>query len=159
MAMASTEHESAARRLDLEQVEHQRLRERYEGAIGTTAESGFYRRLRAAGDQVAARKAWLRWIDQDSYRGLNAGPFELLAEQSGLGSAPRPDRRASLSGRKRKDIQAPDAERDVRRLRRLSRAVEAFQKRAEESERRWLVSLRDPKARPKPTRAHRESST
>ena len=159
MAMASTEHESAARRLDLEQVEHQRLRERYQGAIGTLAESGFYRRLRAAGDQVAARKAWLRWIDQDSYRGLNAGPFELLAEQSRLGSAPRPHGRASLSGRKRKDIQAPDAERDVRRLRRLSRTVEAFQKRAEESERRWLVSLRDPKARPKPTRAHRESST
>jgi len=150
MAMASPEHQSAARRLDLEQVEHQRLRECYEGAIGTTAESGSYRRLRAAGDQVTARKAWLRWIDQESYRGLNAGQFELLAEQSGLGSAPRPDGRASLSGRKRKDIQAPDAERDVRRLRRLSRTVEAFQKRAEESERRWLVSLRDPKQDPIP---------
>lgn len=85
MAMASPEHESAVRRLDVEQVEHERLRERYKGAIGTMAESGSYRRLEAAADQVAAREVWLRWIDEDSYRGLNAGPFELLAEQSSLG--------------------------------------------------------------------------
>jgi len=85
MAMTSPEHESAVRRLDLEQVERGRLRERYEGAIGTIAESAAGRRLGAAGDQVAAREAWLRWIDEDGYRGLNAGPFELLAEQSSLG--------------------------------------------------------------------------
>jgi len=86
--MTSPEHDSAVRRLDLEQVKHDRLRESYEGAIGTFAESGCHGRLGAAGDQVAAREAWLLWIDEDSYRGLNAGPFELLAEQSspGMGS-------------------------------------------------------------------------
>ena len=83
--MTSPEHDSAVQRLDLEQVKYDRLRESYEGAIGTFAESGCHGRLGAAGDRVAAREAWLRWIDEDSYRGLNAGPFELLAEQSSLG--------------------------------------------------------------------------
>lgn len=83
--MTSPEHDSAVQRLDVEHVEQERLRERYKAAIGTPAESGSYRRLGAADDQVAAREAWLRWIDEASYRGLNAGPFELLAEQPSLG--------------------------------------------------------------------------
>jgi len=145
--MTSPEYESAARRLDVERVEQERLRESYQGAIGTSAESGFYRRLRAAGDLVAARRAWLRWIDGDSYRGLNAGPFELLAEQSSLGVALRRPRWPSgqrMSGWKLpNDVSARDAEeREVRRTRRFSRAVEAFQKRAEASQERWLDSLR-----------------
>ncbi len=147
MAMTSPEHENAVRRLDLEQVERGRLRERYEGAIGTIAESAAGRRLGAAGDRVAAREAWLRWIDEDSYRGLNAGPFELLAEQPspGMGSDRLVGRKERVSKRKSpRDVQARGAEeRDVRRTRRRSRAVEAFQKRAEESERRWLGRLRD----------------
>ncbi|MCA1677845.1 MAG: hypothetical protein LC777_02295 [Actinobacteria bacterium] len=85
--MTSPKHESAAQRLDAEQVEQERLRERHTAAIGTPAESGCYRRLAAARDQVAAREAWLHWVDEESYRGRNAGPFELLAEQpSGVGS-------------------------------------------------------------------------
>ena len=40
--------------------------------------SGF----RAAGDQVTAREAWVHWVDDEGYRGLNAGPFELLAERA-----------------------------------------------------------------------------
>ena len=146
--MTSPEHESAVRRLDVEQVKHERLRERYKGAIGSMAESGCYRRLGAAGDQVAAREAWLRWIDEDGYRGLNAGPFELLAEQSsvGVGSdhplGPKGQRMSEW--KPSKGVQARDAEeRDVRHTRRLARAAEAFQKRAKESERRWLGSLRD----------------
>ena len=31
-------------------------------------------------DRVAARKAWLHWTDNEGYRGLSAGPFELFAE-------------------------------------------------------------------------------
>lgn len=42
-----------------------------------------------------------------------------------------------------KDDQARDAkDRNLRRTRRLSRAAEAFRKRAEATERRWLTGLR-----------------
>jgi hypothetical protein len=78
----SEEHKSAAQRLHATHLERDRLDERYRDAIGTTTELGAYARLRAAGDQVAALEAWLHWIDDEAYRGLNAGPFELLAESS-----------------------------------------------------------------------------
>lgn len=78
--MASEERDSALRRLDAALVEQQRLAERFDAAIGTSTELGAYVRLRAAGDQVRAREAWVKWVDDDRYRGLNAGPFELLAE-------------------------------------------------------------------------------
>lgn len=45
-------------------------------------EQDAYARLQAADDRVAARGAWLHWVDDESFRGLNAGPFELLAESS-----------------------------------------------------------------------------
>lgn len=80
MAMASEAHESALERLRVEVVEQDRLTARYEAAVGTTHELAAYVRLQHAGDQVAAREAWLHWVDDDGYRGLNAGPFELLAE-------------------------------------------------------------------------------
>ena len=64
-------------------VEQDRLTERYDAAIGTSSELSAYVRLRAAGAEVAARSAWLHWIDDESYRGLDSGPFELLAESSG----------------------------------------------------------------------------
>ena len=57
-----------------------RLGERFDAAVGTSTEFGAYVRLRAAGDQVTAREAWVNWVDDEGYRGLNAGPFELLAE-------------------------------------------------------------------------------
>jgi hypothetical protein len=78
----SEEHDSAAQRLHATHLERDRLDERYHAAIGTTTELGAYVRLGAAGDQVAALEAWLHWIDDEAYRGLNAGPFELLAESS-----------------------------------------------------------------------------
>jgi hypothetical protein len=77
--MASEGHDSAVRRLEAAVVEQNRMSERYDAAIGTSTEFGAYVRLRAAGDEVAARESWVNWVDDESYRGLNAGPFELLA--------------------------------------------------------------------------------
>ncbi|MDP9228593.1 MAG: hypothetical protein M3M99_06005 [Actinomycetota bacterium] len=76
----SDEHDSAVRRLEAVLAKQDRLSQRYDAAIGTPTELGARVELRAAGDQVAAREAWLHWIDDESYRGLNSGPFELLAE-------------------------------------------------------------------------------
>ena len=81
--MTSTAHDSAVQRLHAGRVEQERLSERYEAAVGTSTELGAYARLEAAGDHVAAREAWLNWIDDNGYRGLDSGPFELLAERSG----------------------------------------------------------------------------
>jgi hypothetical protein len=86
--MTSAEHDSAAQRLHVQRLEQDRLDERYQDAIGTTTELDAYVQLRAAGDQVAALEAWLHWIDDEAYRGLNAGPFELLAESSERVSLP-----------------------------------------------------------------------
>lgn len=77
----SEEHDSAVRRLEAVLTEQNRLSQRHEAAIGTSTEQGARIELRAADDQVAAREAWLHWVDDESYRGLNAGPFELLAER------------------------------------------------------------------------------
>ncbi len=90
------EHDSAIQRLEAVRAEQDRLSDRYDAAIGTSTEFGAYAGLRVAGDQVVARKAWRHWIDDKSYRGLNAGPFELRAE----GSAPR-RRRSNVAMRQR----------------------------------------------------------
>jgi hypothetical protein len=76
----SEEHDSAVQRLGAALAEQNRLGQRYDTAIGTSAKLGARVELAAAGNQVAAREAWLHWIDDEDYRGLNAGPFELLAE-------------------------------------------------------------------------------
>jgi hypothetical protein len=91
--MASGEHDRAVRRLEAALVEQDRLGERFDAAAGTSSEFGAYVRLRAAGDQVKAREAWLNWVDDEGYRGLNAGPFELLAESRG------PTRSRRMEGR------------------------------------------------------------
>jgi hypothetical protein len=78
--MASEDRDRAMQRLEAALVEQDRLGERFDAAVGTSTELGAYVRLRAAGDQVAAQRAWLNWVDDEGYRGLNAGPFELLAE-------------------------------------------------------------------------------
>lgn len=81
--MASEADDSALRRLDAdlslgaELVEQDRLSERYDAAVGTSSELAAYVRLQHAGEQVAAREAWVNSIDDESYRGPNAGPFEL----------------------------------------------------------------------------------
>jgi hypothetical protein len=82
----SKEHDSAVQRLGAGLAERDRLSQRYDAAIGTSTELGARVELQTAGDHVAAREAWLHWIDDEGYRGLNAGPFELLAEKRrGLG--------------------------------------------------------------------------
>jgi hypothetical protein len=55
------------------------LSDRLDAAAGTSTELTAYTRLQAAGDEVAARQAWVHWVDDNAYRGLNAGPFELRA--------------------------------------------------------------------------------
>lgn len=79
--MANTAHEDAVQRLEVGLLDQERCSERYEAALGTSAEMSAYARLRAAGARVAAHETWLHWVDDESYRGLNAGPFELLAER------------------------------------------------------------------------------
>ena len=81
--MPDNEHASAARRLDAALVEQARAQDLFHAAIGTSTELGAYVRLRAAGNQVSAREAWVHWVDDASYRGLNAGPFELHAQEPG----------------------------------------------------------------------------
>ena len=81
--MASPERDSAVQRLQAALVEQDRLGKRFDAAVGTSTEFGAYVRFRAAADQVTAREAWVNWVDDEGYRGLNAGPFELLAESSG----------------------------------------------------------------------------
>lgn len=83
--MTTHEHDSAVERLRAVRVEEDRCSESYDAAIGTSTELGAHLRLRAAGEQVTAREAWVNWVDDESYRGLNAGPFELLAESSAPG--------------------------------------------------------------------------
>ena len=78
--MSSELHEDAVLRLEAGLREQDRLDDSYAAAIGTSSEIGAYERLRDAGARVAAHETWLHWVDDESYRGLNAGPFELLAE-------------------------------------------------------------------------------
>ena len=74
-------HDSAVRRLDAALAEQDRLGTSFDAAVGTSTEFGAYVRLRRASEQVVARQTWLHWVDNESYRGINAGPFELAAEQ------------------------------------------------------------------------------
>ena len=74
-------HDSAVQRLEAALVEQDRLGTSFDAAVGTSTEFGAYVRLQRASEQVAARQTWLNWVDNESYRGINAGPFELAAEQ------------------------------------------------------------------------------
>ena len=83
METVGKEHDRAERRLGAALVDQHRSRDRYDAAAGRSARLLAAVGLHAADQEVAARDAWLRWVDDDGYRGLNAGPFELLAEDSG----------------------------------------------------------------------------
>jgi anti-sigma regulatory factor (Ser/Thr protein kinase) len=78
---ADRERDSARQRLHAALVEQHRLGDIFDAAVGTSTEFRAYARLKAAGEQVAARQAWLNWVENASYRGINAGPFELAAER------------------------------------------------------------------------------
>jgi hypothetical protein len=82
-ATLGKEHDRAERRLSAAVAEQNRARERHDAAVGGSAHLLAAVGLHAADQEVAACDAWLRWVDDDRYRGLNAGPFELLAEGSG----------------------------------------------------------------------------
>jgi hypothetical protein len=83
MATLRKEHDRAERRLRAALAEQRRSSDRNDAAVGRSARLLAAVGLHAADQEVAARDAWLRWVDDDGYRGLNAGPFELLSEGSG----------------------------------------------------------------------------
>jgi hypothetical protein len=80
--MGRHERDSATRRLEVATHEQDRVRGLFEAAVGTSSEFSAYSRLRAAGQQVRERQAWVNWVGGDEYRGLNAGPFELRTQRA-----------------------------------------------------------------------------
>ena len=76
---ADLAHGRAERRLGAALAEQLRSRRRCDTAVGGSARLLAAVALHAADQDVAARDAWLRWVDDDGYHGLNAGPFELRA--------------------------------------------------------------------------------
>lgn len=62
------EHDSAVERLEAALIDQDRLGNCLDAAVGTSTEFGAYVRLRAAGEQVAARQAWVSWVENASYR-------------------------------------------------------------------------------------------
>ena len=80
MVTLSKEHDRAERELGAALAEQRRSSDRYDAAVGGSARLIAAVGLHAANQEVAARDAWLRWVDDDGSRGLNAGPFELIAE-------------------------------------------------------------------------------
>jgi hypothetical protein len=80
MTTVSEEHDRAVQRLNAALAEQDRLTGCHEAARDTPSELSAEVDLRAADEQVAAREAWLNWVDDDAYGGLNAGPFDLRRE-------------------------------------------------------------------------------
>jgi hypothetical protein len=128
--MASEERDRAVQRLEAALVEQDRLGESFDAAVGTSTEFGAYVRLRGAGDQVTAREAWLNWVDDEGYRGLNAGPFELLAESRATRLYQRTGRLRTMTSNERQRASEGPARRrgGLHRAdgdRRVGRAIEA----------------------------------
>jgi hypothetical protein len=80
MTTQSTEHDRAAQRLEVALAEQHRLSDRYDAATGRPADLTAEVALHAADQEVAARESWLKWVDDEDYHGLNAGPFDLRRE-------------------------------------------------------------------------------
>jgi hypothetical protein len=80
MTTVNEEHFRAVDRLNAALAEQHRLADRYEAAVGTSAELSAHVQLHRADEQVMARDAWLKWVDDEGYRGLEAGPFDLRRE-------------------------------------------------------------------------------
>jgi hypothetical protein len=80
MTTQGAEHDQAAQRLELALVEQHRLSDRLDAATGRPADLAAQVALHAADQEVAAREAWLHWVDDEGYHGLNAGPFDLRRE-------------------------------------------------------------------------------
>lgn len=58
------ERSNATDRLEAALGEQHRLTNRYDAARGTSTEMTAYADLREAGEQVAARDAWVKWLDR-----------------------------------------------------------------------------------------------
>ena len=80
MATQSETRDGAVRRLRAAIAEQDRLTFLHEETVGTAAEPAADAARRGADEQVVARDAWLSWVDDDGYRGMNAGPFALRRE-------------------------------------------------------------------------------
>ena len=80
MATRAEAYDGAVQRLRAAIAEQDRLTYLSEAAIGTSDEATTDAARRGADQQVMARDAWLKWVDDDGYRGLNAGPFALRRE-------------------------------------------------------------------------------
>ena len=72
MSTQSETRDGAARRLRAAIAEQDRLTYRHETSVGTAGEAAADADRRAAGQQVMARDAWLKWVDGD-YRAVGAG--------------------------------------------------------------------------------------
>jgi hypothetical protein len=55
----------AVERLEEARDKHDARSDQYDAAAGSTAELPAFTDLKAAEDQLAAREAWLTWIDRD----------------------------------------------------------------------------------------------
>jgi hypothetical protein len=77
------EGDRAERRLGSALAKQRRASDRHDAAVGRSARRHAAIGLHAADQEVAARESWLKWVNDGGYRGLNAGPFELRAGESG----------------------------------------------------------------------------
>jgi hypothetical protein len=80
MATVTEAHDHAVERLNAALARQERSTDRYDGVVGTSAELSADVDVHVAHEQVMAREAWLNWVDDERYRGLNAGPFALRRE-------------------------------------------------------------------------------
>ena len=90
--MESKERDSARQRLQAAEVEQDRRGEQLNAAIGTSSELEANVHLRAAGEQVAARGAWVHWVDDEGYPGAQRGPVRTAHPQQLRASDPRRER-------------------------------------------------------------------
>jgi hypothetical protein len=63
MAAVRRERDRAERRLGAALADQHRSRDRYDAAVGRSAHLHAAVALRAADEEVAARGAWMRWVD------------------------------------------------------------------------------------------------
>jgi len=81
--MESKEHDGARQRLHAAVLEQDRLGEQLDAAVGTSTELEADVRHRAAGKQVAAREAWVHWVDDENYPGAQRGPVRTAPPGAG----------------------------------------------------------------------------
>jgi hypothetical protein len=82
MTTQTNAHSRGEHLLSAALAEQHRSMERYDAATGKSDLLAAEVALHAADQHVAAREAWLKWVDDEHYHGLNAGAFELFAEDS-----------------------------------------------------------------------------